>query len=274
MRSFYGRSDKNTESQNDRYLKINNCGFFEEISDAGVLRENGRVDYQLIYVKSGELYVRSEGGEISLSSGAVYLFRPNTPQEYYVKNEKTTYFWIHFTGKEAENMLSFFEKDSYQLDTLPEFESFCKAFYRSYRIKERFNELYYEGQLISLFGTLCEKIENAESGNANKLTIIQNAIAYLESEENTLINNDVLAKECCISKNYLIKTFKSVTGTTPQKYRILLQIDKSKQLLRETNLSVSEISRLAGIADPLYFSRLFKKETGLSPSEYRMKKSL
>lgn len=50
-----------------------------------------------------------------------------------------------------------------------------------------------------------------------------------------------------------------------------IKIDTSKELLRFTNLSIKEIANKVGFENSLYFSRLFKQETNLSPSEYRKK---
>ncbi|MBE6740510.1 MAG: helix-turn-helix transcriptional regulator, partial [Ruminococcaceae bacterium] len=74
---------------------------------------------------------------------------------------------------------------------------------------------------------------------------------------------------CGLSKDYFLKLFKNSMGITPQQYYIALAVDKGRYLLTNTSYSISEISLLCGIEDSFYFSRIFKKHTGLSPRDYR-----
>ena len=59
------------------------------------------------------------------------------------------------------------------------------------------------------------------------------------------------------------------TGVTPMQYIISLRIQQAQRLLGTSEYNVTEVSSLVGYDNPLYFSRLFKKQTGMSPSEYR-----
>ena len=83
------------------------------------------------------------------------------------------------------------------------------------------------------------------------------------------INLDMLADRFSISKQGLIAKFKRQTGKTPMEYLAQVRIARSKALLKDTQLSVSEISRLCGFENVYYFSNFFKRFTGTSPSGYR-----
>ncbi len=73
---------------------------------------------------------------------------------------------------------------------------------------------------------------------------------------------------CHMSKYHFLRVFKSVTGATPLDYRDRIRIDHAKELLKNSNFSVSEISESLGFSSLAYFSAAFKKATGLSPTEY------
>lgn len=66
-----------------------------------------------------------------------------------------------------------------------------------------------------------------------------------------------------------IQNFKQYTQTTPAQYIQSLRITNAKLLLETTNYNVSEISNLVGYENPLYFSRFFKKQCGMSPVQFR-----
>lgn len=77
-----------------------------------------------------------------------------------------------------------------------------------------------------------------------------------------------------LSEGWFIQNFKQYTNSTPAQYLLSLRIHNAKVLLESTNYNVTEISNIIGYENPLYFSRIFKKQTGFSPSEYRKKFSL
>jgi len=83
------------------------------------------------------------------------------------------------------------------------------------------------------------------------------------------ITLDTLASNIKISPNYLCSLFKEVTNKTPTEYLLNIRINKAKELLKD-GLSVTEVSSVVGFNDIYYFSKCFKKYTGLSPSQYKI----
>lgn len=82
-------------------------------------------------------------------------------------------------------------------------------------------------------------------------------------------NLDRLAAQSGLSKFYFNRLFKSAVGVSPSHYHINLRMDAARLLLRETKQSVVEIALDIGYANPSHFAQLFRRETGLSPSDYR-----
>lgn len=74
---------------------------------------------------------------------------------------------------------------------------------------------------------------------------------------------------CGLSYKYAGTLFKEATGQTIREYQRMLRLGKAQQLLKETDRSVTEIAQLTGFMDVFYFSKVFHKELGCSPSEYR-----
>ena len=78
-----------------------------------------------------------------------------------------------------------------------------------------------------------------------------------------------LAQQFYLSSSYLSRLFKRETGTTLTTYLQNVRIEAAKNLLRTTALKSYEVAERVGINDPVYFSRIFKKITGLKPKDYR-----
>ena len=72
-----------------------------------------------------------------------------------------------------------------------------------------------------------------------------------------------------MSVSWFIRNFKEYTQMTPAQYILSLRMANAQTLLESTNYNVTEIADIIGYDNPLYFSRIFKKQSGMSPSEFR-----
>ena len=97
----------------------------------------------------------------------------------------------------------------------------------------------------------------------------QQAKNYIDKHYAELITLDVIADKLHISPVYLSAVFKSETGMNYSKYLSSVRINKSKQLLRECDMNLTQIANAVGYDSSTYFSKLFRKNTGLKPMEYR-----
>jgi len=104
-----------------------------------------------------------------------------------------------------------------------------------------------------------------------KNPIVRNALKLVN--ENFTVNYSVnnLAKRFSVNENYLGQLFKKEIGEPFTAYLTRLRLVYACTLLKNTDLSIKEISNKAGYADYFYFARLFKREYGITPSEYRDK---
>lgn len=100
-------------------------------------------------------------------------------------------------------------------------------------------------------------------------TLTRRVIEYIHSFYNKQINKEELAAKLSTHPSHLSRKFKEETKFTLTAYQQMLRINQAKHLLKTENLSVEEIAWTIGYDDPSYFARVFKKETGRTPSEYR-----
>ena len=99
-------------------------------------------------------------------------------------------------------------------------------------------------------------------------TVLQ-TIEYLKQNYRNKIQIGELAAQFGISPSGLVKKFRHTTGVPPQRHLINIRIQKAKRLLVDTSMTITEISERTGFENGYYFSKAFRKETGLTPSEYR-----
>lgn len=91
---------------------------------------------------------------------------------------------------------------------------------------------------------------------------------FIEEHFDRSLDLEIIAQAVCTNKSNLCRVFRNDTGMTIGEYVTKIRIDASKRLLL-TSLSVSAVANLVGFEDPYYFSRVFRRQTGASPSEFR-----
>lgn len=100
---------------------------------------------------------------------------------------------------------------------------------------------------------------------------IQKVINYIQTNLKRSITISILSHELNMSKSHLSRLIKAELGCSLTEYVLIVKIERSKFILETTDLKVYDIACSLGFEDQNYFSRLFKKSTGLSPTEYRIK---
>jgi len=115
-----------------------------------------------------------------------------------------------------------------------------------------------------------EICRNVLTGREEKSdSIISKAKSYILENYHKDISLDDVSREADISPYYFSKLFKEEAGENFIEYLTKIRIDKAKQLLNNKELSIKEICVAVGYGDPNYFSRIFKKYSGRTPTEYR-----
>ena len=99
--------------------------------------------------------------------------------------------------------------------------------------------------------------------------IANQIITYLKNHLYEEIRIDDICTELNYNKSYLFRQFKQATGCSIMAYFIGLKIDRANKLLRESKLTVTEISNQFAFDSPNYFSKTFKKITGFTPLQYK-----
>lgn len=98
---------------------------------------------------------------------------------------------------------------------------------------------------------------------------LEDAVHFINLKYHSGITPSDVAKHVKLDEKYLCSIFKANYGVSIQQYLNTLRIEKSKHLLLNSDLNISEIAYSVGIDDPLYFSRFFRKAVGESPKYFK-----
>lgn len=259
-------------------LRINNCGYYR-VHTTPVIETphpEGRNDYQLLYIAAGKghFYFKGSKEETIVPKGNMILFRPKEPQVYYYYAEdKTEVYWVHFTGSQVEDFLDHYElpKDENVFFTgiSPDYPWIYNQIIRELQLQRVNYEELLRILLRHILLTINRYIKEQAQTGTDIINDMERAAHYFKENYTKNISIEQYAAEHLMSVNWFILSFKNVMKMTPMQYILSLRIAAAKGLLENSNKNINEISDAIGYDNPLYFSRLFKKHTGYSPSQYK-----
>ena len=119
---------------------------------------------------------------------------------------------------------------------------------------------------VSKMTEACRNMSDKREEKSNNL--IETAIDYIKENYNKNISLDDVSRVVDISPYYFSKLFKEEVGEGFVEYVTNIRIEKAKELLK-SNMPMKEICSMVGYSDPNYFSRTFKKNVGVTPTEYK-----
>jgi AraC-like DNA-binding protein len=130
-------------------------------------------------------------------------------------------------------------------------------------------EVALRAKLLDMMVYLSRAYNGADTTEAHALLRVGNVIGALENDFSKDWKLDDLLKIAHMSNSNLMRVFRKATDQTPIEYLVRLRIQRSMALLRNTDLSITEIALEVGFNDGNYFTRQFRKANDVSPSAYR-----
>lgn len=231
-------------------------------------------DYnKFYYIMEGEGYVMQNDRTYYPKSGELYLLPAGIRQSYGTIGDNTFgKYWCHFTASIGDFNL-------FQIVETPVSISVAdgtawKARFEQlihYRNSEHLtSHIRIHSILLEMIACFIEesgrvRLNTGLNASLDKMNAV---LKYIEEHLADNISVQELARIAHFHPNYFIRLFKELTGLSPIQYVNRLRLDKAKQLLTLTSLSVSAIADTIGM-ELAYFSRTFKEHNGLSPTEYR-----
>ena len=130
-------------------------------------------------------------------------------------------------------------------------------------------EIESNGILLQLFSRFLGNTQLLESKSRNQYERLTDIFSYIDNHLYQNIHVSDLAEQMCLSSDRFTRIFKQVSGMSPIQYIQAKRIERAQTLLLASRLSIKEIAETVGIPNLSQFSKLFTKETGHSPREYR-----
>ena len=280
INSGYLNNSRTDFKDNSTPLVVGSCGTYrlKTRPKLPTYWQKGRRDYQILYVANGKTHFWFDGREEIVSAGHMVLYKPEEIQKYvYYLEDNPEVFWIHFTGSDVKNILAYhgisLDEHVFYCGVLPDYKALFRKIIRELQLC-RYG---YEDYIASLFNDILLLVDRQQheqkKATGNVQEQIERAAAYFNENYNTKISIDDYAESLHISTNWFIHNFKQYAGMSPAQYILSLRMVNAQSLLERTTYNIKEISEIVGYENPLYFSRVFKKEIGKSPAQYRKERT-
>jgi AraC family transcriptional regulator of arabinose operon len=251
---------------------------FERGSTYANWRPHGSGDWLLIYTAAGGGEIGLRNGTVRTRTGDLLLYEPGAVQEYGTAPEARRWrlCWAHFLPRPAwREWLSWPEIGPHlRLVHLPAaWRGPCReALGRMIRACRRSGPIQTELALSALEeAVLCGRAAQGEGEDLEADPRITRAVTLLNDGFKEPFHLPALARECGLSVSRFSHLFRRQLGKTPGQFIEEQRVSHATHLLRRTSLTIGEISAECGFADPFYFANRFRRNRGISPSQFREK---
>lgn len=258
---------------------ITDIGYYPKAKFHFRERPHGAEQNILIYCVEGKGQITLDEKKYAIIPGDFFVI-PNGKAHHYetdILNPWTIY-WCHFKGEQADEIINqILIKYSSLKSSIPFTDARINLFNELYLNLEKgysFENISYVNLIFPQFLSSFLFPEKFNLNLENKeLDVIDKSIQFMQDNMFKPLTLKIIAQNVNSSPSHYSAVFKKKTGFPPIEYLNHLKIQKACQYLQFTELRIKEIAFRIGIEDQYYFSRLFVKTMGFSPSEYRAQRS-
>lgn len=263
---------------------------YYEFDKSFVFRGERHDFWEMVYIDKGRVSICRDDEELTLSQGEIVFHRPNEFHSIRALESAPNFFVISFDCRSP--LISYLEKHRTVLDkTMHGFiASIISEAERSYEIPkndpslkrlvrrqaapiggEQLIKTYLEQFLILLIRDIVGQEEPYlfPSKESMQTHLVSKVRELLCERADAPLRIGALCAELGYSKSYLSRLFREQTGKTLLGYATEQRIGRAKEMIREGVYNFAEISELLSFENPQYFSRVFKRVSGMSPTEYK-----
>lgn len=214
-------------------------------------------------VDKGSCLYEWHGGRAHLTRGGLIYLAANSARTVTVIDKPFSFYRIYFVLKDPADgeQIVFSENPwvvSYEASHI--LFDICNEMCRAGISRNRIYKI--KSLLYEFFHNINKVIIKEKAGK------ILPATDYIERHYTEETDISFLASKCYMSRSHFFRVFKEETGKTPVEYRNYIRMERAKSLLSGGECSVGDIASILGFENIYYFSRMFKKIVGVSPSGY------
>ena len=238
-----------------------------------VIRNEGFPYHQIILCTQGEGILIINKQEYTISASQAFFLPKEIPHEYYKKTEKFHTDWIVFDGMEVEKVreaLKFKDAGVFNVKDINILEDIFFKIFNDLKNSNFYSGFNCSSLLYTYIIEFNKQIISSKTKNEEiKSQQIQPILQYIEENYHKDITIEELSQIIDCSPQHLCHLFKESLNLRPFEFLAKVRITRAREILCNTDYSISEISDLLGYKDSSYFCAIFKRHEKISPVEFR-----
>ena len=248
-------------------LRVEMCGTTYPNKSYAINRPSSRIAC-IEYIVRGTGHVDAGGTVFSPVAGDTYFLPAGISHSYRSdKKEPWEKIWVNLSGELVDRLAELYHVSGvYHYPSLDTSDLLMKFQYyaehpNAERMTERFASL-----ITALF---CRMSDHLYAQRNTEPSPVRRMLDYIDLHETDAIRIEQLADACKKSPSQAERLFRAEMGIPPYRYVLNRKLELAKQLLRETGMPIRDIATYLSFEDEFYFSGLFRRKVGVSPSVYR-----
>lgn len=262
-------------------LHITAMGYYPKAENHFKKRETPIEDFILIYCIDGEGWYEISGELHMVPSNSFFILPAGIKHSYGADSSNPwTIYWCHFKGTLAKAYSTHacrpYKISPTSNSRIRERNDLFEEIFASLDRSLTADSIRYASALLHHYLATLRYLPEYRGvlGSGENEDIVDATIHFLKENVEKALTLPQIAEYSGLSSSYLSAIFKKRTGQAPLTYFNHLKIRQACRLLTDTDMKLNSICHKVGISDPYYFSRLFSKTIGMSPSEYRRRSEI
>ena len=223
------------------------------------------------WVLEGECFLSIDSQSYIIRPGQLAYLPKGKMRAYTHASERFSMYEMAFSAKaNGENLMELLglTQQNFVVD-IPDREEMSRLFEGSHRIELVKNPLYDVAWCANIINIIRMYADQRQKLGSNDSLIFKPVLEYMSQNISRAVKVEDMAVLVYMQPTYFIKQFRKHFGMPPMAYFLRMRMYKAMGMLTGTDLSIEEISHAVGISDTSYFSRIFKKHCGVTPTQYR-----
>lgn len=241
------------------------------IYDAGYRLDRENYDSFLVeLIQRGSFTLETNGQRYHVTEGNVVIVDCYKPHKYYSDTGWES-LWLHFDGVSARNYYEQIIQSSGPVMSLKDnyhVEKNLNRVFQLFHTRKSPVEALMSQYICAVLTDLLVCLPDVEYEQRHS-HIIEDTVTYINENLCRNLSIEDLSEQASLSSYHFIRVFKRETGYTPHEYIVLARTNLAKYLLKNTTMSVKEVSLTAGYSSESIFCTSFRKREGFTPSQYR-----
>ena len=260
-----------------RPLYLRKIGFFPRVKYHFVQKPEGTDYAMLIYCTAGRGWCEVDGRRYDLCTNSYIILPPHVPYAFGSSDDEPwTIYWLHFRGDQADfyvdrgrEPMAIEPNDNSRLQH--RFAMFDEL-YASFSMAYTLDFMIYSSACLQAFlasFVLLPQYRHINMVRRHDDSFSNRVIHYMHENVHHNLRLGEIAEHFHYSQSHFSMLFHSETGISPITYFIRLKVQKACQYIELSDMKLSDIATVMGFDDAAYFTRIFTKVMGVTPSQYR-----